>query len=179
MDYMKKVIGIVGLPGSGKSTLAKIISEKGYFIVRTGDVTDEEIIKRGLEFDEANERKVREELRKEHGDGVHAARSLPKMKGKDKIVIDGVYSPGDLRVFKETFNDDFVLAAITSEAERRYARLGSREVRPFTKEESAARDKAQIEKIGIGKVMDGAEVVIENNGSIEELRRKAESLLKL
>ncbi len=176
---MKKVIGIVGLPGSGKSTLAKIISEKGYFIVRTGDVTDEEIIKRGLGFNEENEKKVREELRMEYGDGVHARRSLPKMEGKERVVVDGVYSPGDLRVFKDTFKDDFLLAAITSEPETRYARLGKREIRPFSKEESAARDKAQLEKIGIGKVIEKADIVIENNGSVEELREKAEKLLEL
>ena len=57
-----KVVSIVGMAGSGKSEVARCFQEKGFTTVRFGDVTDEEVEKRGLELNEKNEREVRELL---------------------------------------------------------------------------------------------------------------------
>ena len=53
-----KVVAIVGMPGSGKSEVAKVFERDGFKKVRFGDITDEEISKRGLELSEENERNV-------------------------------------------------------------------------------------------------------------------------
>ncbi|MCR4393968.1 MAG: AAA family ATPase, partial [Dehalococcoidales bacterium] len=69
---MNKVVAIVGMAGSGKSEVAKILESKGFIRVRFGDITDQEIKKRGLALNEDNERHIREILRKELGMAAYA-----------------------------------------------------------------------------------------------------------
>ena len=54
-----KVVSIVGMAGAGKSEVARIFEENGFIRIRFGDITDEEIRKRGLELNEENERYIR------------------------------------------------------------------------------------------------------------------------
>ncbi len=45
-----KVVSIVGMAGAGKSEVAGVFEENGFIRIRFGDITDEEIRKRGLEL---------------------------------------------------------------------------------------------------------------------------------
>ncbi len=60
-----KVIAIVGMTGAGKSEVSRLFAENGFTPIRFGDVTDNEIKKRGLKLNEDNERHIRELLRRE------------------------------------------------------------------------------------------------------------------
>ena len=42
-----KVVSIVGMAGSGKSEVARVFEKSGFIKIRFGDITDEEIKKRG------------------------------------------------------------------------------------------------------------------------------------
>ena len=55
-----KIVALVGMAGSGKSEVSRIFEKAGYKRVRFGDVTDEEVARRGLKLNEANEKLVRE-----------------------------------------------------------------------------------------------------------------------
>src|SRR5512147_729587 len=87
---------IVGMCGSGKSSLAAFLSARGWPVVRFGDVTMEELRRRGLPVNEANERAIREELRRQHGMAAFAKLSLPAIEAglerSGRVVIDGMYS---------------------------------------------------------------------------------------
>ena len=90
-----KVISVVGMAGAGKSEAAKIFEENGFTRIRFGDVTDEEVKKRGLELNEENERHIRELLRKEYGMSAYARLNLPRIdlaRKQSDVVIDGLYS---------------------------------------------------------------------------------------
>ena len=90
-----KVVSIVGMTGAGKSEVSKVFEENGSVRIRFGDVTDEEIKKRGLELNEENERYIRELLRKEHGMEAYAKLNLPRIDSAVKhsdVIIDGLYS---------------------------------------------------------------------------------------
>src|SRR4030042_5214465 len=90
-----KVVSIVGMAGAGKSVVAGIFEDSGFKKVRFGDVTDEEVKKRGLELNEENERRVREQLRKEHGMAAYAILNLPRIDSllkSSNVVVDGLYS---------------------------------------------------------------------------------------
>ena len=45
-----KVVAIVGLAGTGKTEVARVFEEKGFVRVRFGQVTDDEIQRRGLQL---------------------------------------------------------------------------------------------------------------------------------
>ena len=47
-----KVVAIVGMAGAGKSEVAHDFESNGFIRIRFGDVTDEEIKKRGLDLNE-------------------------------------------------------------------------------------------------------------------------------
>ena len=53
-----KVVSIVGMTGAGKSEVTKVFEESGFIKIRFGDLTDDEIKKRGLEPNEKNERYI-------------------------------------------------------------------------------------------------------------------------
>src|SRR5574342_69439 len=98
-----KVVAIVGMTGSGKSEVARVFAENGFHRIRFGDITDEEVARRGLKLNEENERRVRELLRKEHGMAAYAKLNLPKIDSAMEqwdVVIDGLYSWEEYLVLK-------------------------------------------------------------------------------
>lgn len=171
------IIALVGMPGSGKSTAAKILKEKGFTIIRFGDVTMDEMKARGLEAGEENERKVREALRAELGMDAFAKLNLPRIKDAgDKVVLDGMYSEEEELFLKEKLGD-FSIVAIHTPAEKRYDRLTSRTDRPLPKEIAMARDKAQIENSNVLGPIAHANYTIINDGSLEELEKGIDHVL--
>ena len=73
---MNKLVCITGLTGSGKSVASDFFAEKGYQFIRFGQVVLNEVMKRKLAINEANERKVREDLRKKYGMAAMAKLNL-------------------------------------------------------------------------------------------------------
>ena len=115
MEY--KVIAIVGMAGSGKSEVSKVFEESNYRKVRFGDVTDEEVAKRGLELNEENERTVRQQLRQEMGMAAYAILNLPKIDHllqSGHVVVDGLYSWEEYTLMKEHYGQKLVLVAVWS-----------------------------------------------------------------
>ena len=177
---MKKVVAIVGMPGSGKSEVARVFEEHGFKRVRFGDTTDRELITRGLERNEENERYVRQQLRTEHGMDAYARLSLPRIDGaleSSDVVIDGLYSWEEYLLLKEHYGDRFSTAAVWAAPSTRYGRLASRPVRPLTPDESASRDRSEIEVINKGGPIAMADFTVLNEGSLGDLRRQVEQMI--
>jgi dephospho-CoA kinase len=175
-----KVVSIVGMAGSGKSEVAKVFEKAGYKRVRFGDITDQEIKKRGLDLNEEHERLVREQLRAEHGMAAYAKLNLPRIDTaleSSDVVVDGLYSWEEYRLLKDWYGDTFCMVAVWSSPATRYRRLGSRSRRPLTVEEAASRDKSEIENSNKGGPIAVADFTIINESSIEELWEEAKRVL--
>jgi dephospho-CoA kinase len=175
-----KVVSVVGMTGAGKSEVAKVFEQNGFTRVRFGDLTDEEMKRRGLKPGEASERQVREQLRREHGAAVYAELNQPRiehaLKSSD-VVIDGLYSWEEYNCLKSCYLDDFYLVAVWSSPKTRYARLTSRSTRRLTKEEAAGRDRSEIENIAKGGPIAMADFTIINESSLEELKKEAAGIV--
>jgi len=175
-----KVVAIVGMTGAGKSEVARIFGEHGFRKVRFGDITDEELNNRGLEPNEENERRIREELRRKYGMAAYAMLSLPvidsSLKSSD-VVVDGLYSWEEYTLLKERYVERLSVLAVCSSPATRYARLARRERRALTPREAASRDKSEIENINKGGPIAMADFAILNENSLEELRRETERVL--
>ena len=175
-----KVVSIVGMAGAGKSEVARLFEEKGFARVRFGDVTDEEVGKRGLELNEENERRIRELLRREQGMAAYARLNLPRIDSALKhgdVVIDGLYSWEEYTFLKSHYGEDFYVVAVWASPGRRYARLAGRPDRPLTLDEAASRDKAEIENTNKGGPIAMADFTIINEFSLDGLRQEAKKVI--
>jgi len=175
------VVSIVGMAGAGKSEVSRVFEQNGYTRIRFGDVTDEEIKKRGLEPNEDNERLVRELLRGK-GRDAYARLNQPRIEQALKnsnVVIDGLYSWEEFVYLKELYGEDLYLVAVWSSPRTRYARLARRPSRRLTPEEAASRDKTEIENIAKGGPIAMADFTIVNESSREDMTREAERIVSL
>jgi len=175
-----KVVSIVGMTGAGKSEVSKLFEENGFIRVRFGDLTDEEVRKRGLELSEENERYIRELLRKEHGMSAYAKLNLPRIDlalKRSDVVIDGLYSWEEYTFLKDCYRENFCVVAVWASPRTRYSRLTSRVNRGLTLEEASSRDRAEIENINKGGPIAIADFTIINESSLENLRKEVRRVI--
>ncbi len=186
---MNKIVAIVGMPGAGKSEVAGEFKKRGYQYLRFGQITLDEIKKRGLEPTEENERPIREELRKKYGPGAFATLNIPKFDEALKtgnVVGDGLYSWSEYKILKDKYGENLIVVAVYASPKLRYERLAGRaarhgedpklKYRSFTPEASKARDFAEIENIEKGGPIAMADYTILNIGTIDELRTETEKI---
>ena len=177
-----KLVSIVGMTGAGKSEVARIFEEHNFTRIRFGDVTDEEMKKRGLEPSEKNERYIRELLRQEYGMSAYAKLNLPRINSAlehSPIVIDGLYSWEEYTFLKNYYGEDLCSVAVWAPPKVRYERLISRPERCLTLEEAVSRDKAEIENTNKGGPIAMADSTIINQSSLENLKKKVERIISL
>jgi len=175
-----KVVAIVGMAGAGKSEVAHAFESNGFIRIRFGDVTDEEIKKRGLVLNEENERYIRELLRQEYGMSVYAQLNLPRIDSALKqsdVVIDGLYSWEEYTFLKDYYRGNFYVVAVWASPRIRYARLSDRSDRPLTPEEAAGRDRAEMEKTNKGGPITMADFTLTNESTVANLRKEAERII--
>ncbi len=175
-----KVVSIVGMAGSGKSEVSGIFEESGFVRIRFGDITDREVKKRGLELNEASERRIRELLRHKLGMAAYARLNMPRIEEAlscSDVVIDGLYSWEEYTFLKDHFKDSFVVIAVFASPKKRYTRLVSRPVRPLTLEEAASRDRSEIENTNKGGPIAVADFTIINESSLANLKKEVKKVI--
>lgn len=175
-----RFIAVVGMAGAGKSEAARLFVQHGYHRIRFGELTMEEIKRRGLPINEANERLVRESLRKEHGPAAFAKLNFSKIDAALKhqdVVADGLYSWEELKLLREHYGDCLKVVAVWASPATRYGRLMSREIRPLTLEEATSRDAAEIEISNKGGPIAMADFTVLNEGDEKELQERVEDII--
>jgi dephospho-CoA kinase len=180
MGWMK-IVSIVGMAGAGKSEVSRVFERNGYTRIRFGDVTDEELKKRGLKPNEDNERLVRELLR-EGGRDAYAKLNQPRIERALKnsnVVIDGLYSWEEYTYLKELYGENLCLVAVWSSPKTRYKRLAKRSDRRLTPGQAASRDRTEIENLTKGGPIAMADFTIVNESSREELIKETERIVSL
>ncbi len=175
-----KIIAFVGMPGAGKSLATELFKDKGLPNVYFGGITIGEVKARGLDVNEANEKIVREDIRKNEGLDAYAKRSIPYindyLKDNDKVVADGIYSFSEYKTLKKEYGNQLLVVAIVAPRIDRYTRLESRPERPLTRQETESRDYAEIENLEKGGPIAIADLTINNNETTEAFIDKLEQL---
>jgi dephospho-CoA kinase len=180
MIINRRLVAVVGMAGAGKSEVARVFEEDGYIRIRFGDVTDEEIQKRGLVQNEKNERYIRELLRKNNNMDVYARLNLPRIESALKhadVVIDGLYSWEEYKFLKDYYQDAFHVVAVYAPPGTRHRRLTTRANRALTPEEAIGRDREEIEDINKGGPIAMADFTIINESSLENLRDEVNKVI--
>ena len=177
---MNRVIALVGMCGSGKSVCCEVFQSRGWEYVYFGGVTMAELEKRGLEKNEANERMVREELRREYGPAAFAILLKPVIREKlarGNVCLDGLYSWSEYKILKEELGDVMEVAAVITNRATRYERISRRAVRPLTPAQAQSRDIAEIENMEKGGPIALADYFLMNDGSMEDLTARTHALI--
>jgi dephospho-CoA kinase len=177
------ITAIVGLCGTGKSAAAKYIEETYKFKpIYFGGYVLEELKKRNLELNSANEKNVREDLRKKYGLNVIAKRASNTIHSYvtagSNVIVDGLYSFSEYLYLKKKFDKQLVLLSVHSRKTIRYQRLGQRGVRPLTPQEVDQRDFSEIKNIEKAGPIAVADYHIINNGDIQNLYKDIDTIMK-
>lgn len=177
---MKKLIAIVGMSGSGKSVATTYLEDQGYKKIYFGGVICNTLKEKGIEVTPDNEKKLREDLRKEHGMGVVAKILLPEIEeaySMGDTVLDGLYSWDEYLILKDKFKD-LKLICICTDKKIRYNRVESRPDRPFDRADIIKRDVAEIENSAKGGPIAFADYYILNNGDLNSFYKRLEEILE-
>lgn len=176
-----KAVAVVGMCGSGKSVLTEMFVNIGWQKVYFGGVTVSQLNKQGLPVNEANERAMREGLRKKYGAGAFAILLEEEITAKlsqGNTVLDGLYSWSEYKHLRKLYGDNLILLAVVTNSSVRYERLCSRAIRPLTAEQALSRDYAEIENSEKGGPIAIADYFVDNNGSVEQLQKQFEQFLQ-
>lgn len=177
----KLILAIVGLPGAGKTEAVEyLMKEKNWPKVYFGDATFDEMKKLGLDINEVNERKTREEIRKNLGMGAYAILSLPKIKEffqNGSVIVESLYSWEEYLEMKKEFGDSFKVLAIYSSPETRITRMVNRPIRPLGRDEMISRDYSQIENLHQAGPIARADWTIVNEGTKEDLSKQINEII--
>ncbi|NPA85246.1 MAG: AAA family ATPase [Crenarchaeota archaeon] len=178
----RTIIITAGLPGAGKGTFASIAKELGIPVIVMGDIVREEAKRRGLEPTSENLRAVARDLREKGGQAIIAKMVIDIIMKKYKdacvVLVDGCRTPEELEAFKKVAK--VIVVGIEAPFEIRLARLAARgreddlgDVERLLR----ARDASEL-ALGIDKVMEQADIIINNAGSLEDFVNKAKKILK-
>ena len=178
----KKVLVFVGMPGAGKSVCVDYMKEKGLPYVYFGGITIDEVKRRGMEVNEASEKFIREDIRAKEGKGAYAVRIIKQIEelfeqDRNCVVVDGLYSWTEYKIFKDSFGDNAIIIGIVSPLKDRHERLAKRSFRPLTKHEAKARDYAEIENLEKGGPIANADYYLANENSVDVLQNDLQELL--
>ncbi|MEM2934751.1 MAG: AAA family ATPase [Candidatus Thermoplasmatota archaeon] len=172
-----KAVAFTGMPGAGKTEAINVAKEMNIKVISMGDEVREEVVKRGLPLNDEITGKIADEMRKKHGAGYWAKRCLAKMGNEDFFVIDGIRNMEEIEVFREKI-DNLILVAIHASQATRYERIKKRKRygNDMNIEKFRGREKKEL-SWGLGNVIAMADVVIINEGSLEEFKEKVRKIL--
>jgi dCMP deaminase len=175
------LIGLTGRNAAGKGEVAKHLQTKSFYYYSLSDAIRDEINSRKQPITRELLIQVGNELRHQYGPAILAERILQKVEDDRNYVIDSIRNPAEVETFRGS--KDFRLLHIHAPIEVRFRRTveRARENDPTTFEkfkeledreavgEATAQNLAQVEKL--------ADITIDNNGSLEELRPKIDAVV--
>jgi len=177
-----RVLAFAGMPFSGKSEAVKIAKEMDLPVIRMGDMIWEEVENRKLELSDKNVGNIASRMREEHGKEIWARRTLEKIKSVKNmnfIVIDGIRNVEEIDFFKRYLEEDFVVVAVEASDITRQKRGFTRNREDDSKDlqKIKERDKRELDW-GLGRVIASADIVVLNEGSVEDFHKKIREILE-
>jgi dephospho-CoA kinase len=178
------ILGITGMPGSGKGEVSRIAGEMGIQVRSLGDIVRSFYSKEYPEGSPSEIGKFADEERERFGKDIWANRLVDEVdnlleKGSALVLIDGIRSRFEVEVFRNRWGKDFMILCIHSSPERRFLRLieRRREDDPVERESFDRRDIREL-GWGLGDVIALSDMVLVNEGSMEDLDQCVRKLLR-
>jgi dCMP deaminase len=177
------IIGITGTLGSGKSTIVEFLKDKGFNHFSARAVLIEEMQKRGVEINLKNMTDIANKLREEFGPSVLAQRMYEMAEKSNKpAIIESIRTVGEIELLRK--KKDFILLAVVADRKIRYKRIQERksEIDKISYEEFIEIEEKQMSsnnpnEQNLKKCIELSDYKIENNGTIQEFKKKIEDII--
>ncbi|MBI2233060.1 MAG: AAA family ATPase [Candidatus Aenigmarchaeota archaeon] len=176
---LESIIAITGLIGSGKNEAADYIAKNySYVIFDYADLIREMMRKEGIEPTRINI----QNYRLKHGNNFLAEAIVEKIQNSshERVLLTPIRRPEDYEMPKKAFGASIIMIHIDADEQIRFERLKSRRSArdPKTPKEFKEQEKRELEIFNFKKTFKYANYTIENNGTLEELHKKLNSLMK-
>lgn len=183
---MQQIIGIVGPIASGKGEVARFLSEEyGFFRTSLSDRIREINVKRNLSNTRETLQNLGDELRRLYGNDILCELTMNLLEDQPKIVIESIRHPDELKFFRDFGNRNTKIIAVDATREKRFKYMLERNLEgdPKTWTEFLIRDTREYlrlnnSSIDINGCIGLADVIVQNNLSINDLRRSLEVSFK-
>lgn len=172
-------LGLTGPNAAGKGEIARFLSEAGFGYFSLSDSVREEATLQGLDHSRDNLIRTGTWLREKFGPGVLAERILVRL--TPRSVVDSIRNPGEIEVLRRL--PRFFLLGVDAPQELRFERslARSRGGDGLTLESFRSKEQKEQAKDGPGQQLQIclalADRVVQNLGTLEELRDKVTSVL--
>ncbi len=177
------IIGLTGKNAAGKGEVAKVIQEGGFEYYSLSDVLREELDSQKLPPTRENMIRIGNELRQKYGPSVLANRILAKLEVDKNYIIDSFRNPREVEAFR--IKDNFHFLHVTAVPEIRFERIKARKRvgDPNTLEEFKALEEREANSPDpyaqqLDSTAQMADVEVENNGTLDDLREKMKELIR-
>jgi dephospho-CoA kinase len=152
----------------------------GVPVIVMGDMIRRAVTEAGLEPNDRNFGATANRLRAENGMDAIARLCIPEIRSQaaSLVLVDGIRGDTEVALFRKEF-PGFTLISIESSFEDRLARIAARARSDdfTTAEELLARDTREL-GWGLGNALKGADIRLENTGSLEEFSEQVRNLLR-
>ena len=181
MERNLRVIGITGHPASGKDTVADYLVARGFAKISMGDILREEMTALQIPIDRSHMNDFAKKVRAERGNGYLSEEIVRRVKGNTTIA--GVRNTSEVTIFRNGLGENFKLLAIETPLEIRYERAKARgrigdsiTFEQFKTEDERER-AAQSGSHEVSIVIDSADKIIQNDGTMEDLYKKVDDYI--
>ena len=178
---MKIILGLAGEIASGKGVMAKYLTDKyGASSHRFSAVLRSILDRLHMEHRRENMQKLSTALRQSFGEDT-LAKVISEDVKKDKseiIAIDGVRRLDDIKYLRQL--PEFKLVFIEADIRKRYKRIIRRRENPDDKNktfEEFKKDHQRETEAQIKNLKNYADILIDNNGSLEELHKQVDRII--
>ena len=176
-----KILAVTGMPASGKGEAIEFFREKGFSVIGLGDAVRDEAAEQGMEPSAENLAELASSYRKRSGEGIWAARIIPRitLNNNDRIVIDGMRGPAELREIEKATGMKIRMIAVHSSPATRRRRVAKRSRSDDSSDRAVfiARDEREL-GYGLGELISLAEFMVVNESSLKDLQDGLDGIYK-
>jgi len=176
------IVGLTGKNCAGKTAVCQYLVSRGFEYQSLSDDIRQEIRKRSGEITREVLTEVGNELRSRFGAGVLAERVLVRLGYDCNYVVDSIRNPTEVEVLRQ--RKDFILMAVDANEVVRFERsmLRGREGAAQTLEQFVQEEKRELQSDDpanqqLVATRRMADVVVNNDGSLEDLHRQLNEIL--
>jgi len=176
------IIGLTGRNAAGKGEVARYLQSRGFHYYSLSDEIRDEIRRQNLDVTRERLIETGNALRGRYGPAVLAERVLSRIAPDRNYVVDSIRNPAEVEALRH--RKDFVLLAVEAEQAVRFERSSqrAREGAPATLEHFAAEEQRELASSDpaaqqLVATRGLADVVVHNDGTIEELHRELDRVV--